>query len=130
MRLAAWRRHRPPWSATDPPGQPSTTAVLAVGSSGHFSGIYHVHWEWPRFETRTVSPRWWPWPRAASCEILFDDVPAPAAIATAWASITRGSGVKFAVTIDAEVVEEGHFGHRGTLQWRMRLREWVAVETL
>jgi hypothetical protein len=27
-------------------------AVLAVGASGRFHGIYHPHWEWPRFEVR------------------------------------------------------------------------------
>jgi hypothetical protein len=51
-------------------------AVLQVGSSGRFRGIYHAHWEWSRFELPAASR----WRRSVLCELLSEEVPWPAPI--------------------------------------------------
>ncbi|MFU8872415.1 hypothetical protein [Micromonospora sp. SL4-19] len=37
---------------------------------------------------------------------------------------------KFAVTLDADVIERGNFGHKGTLRWRLSVRRWVHVQPI
>ena len=105
----------------------SQVATLKVGSSGRFHGIHYLHWEWSRFEA-SVRSRWRH--RRVPCELVSDVVPWPAQILEASEAVTRGSGIGFAVTVDADVVGRGRYGHLGTLKWRLSVRRWVAVERL
>jgi hypothetical protein len=100
--------------------------VLEVGSSGRFRGIYHVHWEWSRFELPVASR----WRRRVLCELVSEDVLWPAAIRGAARAGRRAPTRRFAVTVDADVVARGSFGHLGTLRWRLLVRRWVDVEPL
>lgn len=100
--------------------------VLEVGSSGRFRGIYHAHWEWSRFELPAAS--WWR--QRVLCELVSEAVPWPAAIRDTAGTGRRGPTRRFTVTVDADVVARGSFGHRGTLKWRLLVRRWVDVEPL
>ncbi|WP_446218143.1 hypothetical protein [Micromonospora sp. IBHARD004] len=100
--------------------------VLTVGASGRFPGVYYPHWEWSRFEME-VAGRWRR--RLVLCQLMSDAVPWPAEILRT-ADAGRGYFAKFAVTVDADVVERGSFGHRGTLRWRLAVRRWVHVQPL
>jgi hypothetical protein len=37
------------------------------------------------------------------------------------------SGLRFDVTADVTPLEEGRFGHRGCLHWRLLVDQWVSV---
>lgn len=100
--------------------------VLTVGSSGRFDGVYHAHWEWSRFEI-DVPGRWWR--RQVYCDLVSDTVRWPTEILRATEG-GRTSYAKFAIAIDADVIERGNFGHRGTLRWRLAVRRWVDVQPL
>jgi hypothetical protein len=101
-------------------------AVLEVGSSGRFRGTYHAHWEWSRFELPVASR----WRRRVLCELVSEEVPWPATIRGVAGAGRRGPTRRFAVTVDADVVARGNFGHLGTLRWRLLVRRWVDVKPL
>jgi hypothetical protein len=61
------------------------------------------------------------------CELVTGTAPFPAALVL---TDRYHSGRRFAVTVDADVIAQGHFGHLGTLRWRLLVRRWVAVERL
>jgi hypothetical protein len=100
---------------------------LRVGSFGRFQGVYHAHWEWSRFEL-AVPSRWVPRNRPVLCELVPGDAPFPTALAAPTGR--HHPATRIAVTVDADVIAHGNFGHRGTLRWRLLVRRWVAVERL
>jgi hypothetical protein len=100
---------------------------LQVGSSGRFQGVYHAHWEWSRFEL-AVPSRWRPGNRRVLCELVAGAGPFPAALAVPAGR--HDPGARFAVTVDADIIAHGNFGHLGTLRWRLLVRHWIAVERL
>jgi hypothetical protein len=100
---------------------------LRVGSSGRFQGVYHAHWEWSRFEL-AVPSRWLPGNRRVLCELVAGAAPFPVALGELPGR--HDPAARFAVTVDADVIAHGNFGHRGTLRWRLLVRRWVAVERL
>lgn len=100
--------------------------VLTVGLSGRFEGVYYAHWEWSRFEI-DVPGRWWR--RQVRCDLVSDEVRWPDEILRP-AEGGRTYYAKFAVTVDADVIERGSFGHRGTLRWRLAVRRWVDAQAL
>jgi hypothetical protein len=85
-----------------------------------------MHWEWSRFEIE-VPGRWWR--RRELCLLESDTVPWPEEMLRGIGGGRRAYG-SFAVTVDADIVERGHFGHRGTLHWRLAVRRWVDVRPL
>lgn len=107
---------------------------LRVGASGRFQGIYHLHWEWTRFEfTVAVPSRWWRRRRRVLGELIPDPAPLPKIIQDVLEPADPGKrfpGASFAVTVDADIVDHGHFGHLGTLRWRLAVRRWVTVEQI
>jgi hypothetical protein len=100
---------------------------LQVGSAGRFQGVYYRHWEWSRFEL-AVPSRWLLRNRRVLCELVAGAAPLPAALAVPAGR--HEPAARFAVTVDAEVIAHGRFGHQGTLRWRLLVRRWVAVEPL
>jgi hypothetical protein len=70
------------------------------------------------------------WRRRVLCELVSEDVLWPAAIRGAAGAGRRAPTRRFAVTVDADVVARGSFGHLGTLRWRLLVRRWVDVEPL
>ena len=104
-------------------------ARLVVGQAAEVTGIYVMHWEWTRFEIRRSR-----WRRPERCQL----VPAPGVPAspleflgrelpTDW---RRHPGLRFEVLAVAMPVEHGHFGHMGTLHWRLRVDEWLDVHQI
>jgi hypothetical protein len=119
-------------------GRPANGSVpiagdLRVGTSGRFQGIYYLHWEWTRFEfTVTVPARNWRWRRRrlVRCELVPEPAPLPDVIEQAARPVGRGPGARFAVTVDADIIDHGSFGHRGTLRWRLAVQRWVTVQPI
>jgi len=68
------------------------------------------------------------WQPLGLCEPVTKAAPFPAALAVPTGR--HDPGARFAVTVDADVVAQGNFGHRGTLRWRLLVRHWVAVQRL
>jgi hypothetical protein len=100
--------------------------VRTVGASGRFHGVYYAHWEWSRFEI-DVPGRWRR--LRVRCDLVSDAVQWPTEILRT-VDTDRTYFAKFAVTVDADIVERGDFGHLGTLRWPLAVRRWVHVQPL
>ncbi|WP_153542239.1 hypothetical protein [Actinomadura macrotermitis] len=103
-----------------------TQEELRVGYSGRFEGIYSRHWEFPRFELVVRSRRR---RREVLLQLESEAVPWPEVIEQAAKANPIGFS-QYRVVVDADIVEYGRFGHRGSLRWRLSVRRWVSVEPL
>ncbi|GAA1537464.1 hypothetical protein GCM10009678_19900 [Actinomadura kijaniata] len=99
---------------------------LQVGRSGRFEGVHYLHWEWTRLEL-VVRSRWRR--RRVLCQLESEAVPWPDLIEQAREP-GRRAYARFKVVVEADIVDHGHFGHKGTLRWRLSVRRWVSVERL
>lgn len=104
-----------------------------VGETLRVRGLYVQHWEWSRFEIPQPRRHRWFSSRPVLCRLEPREGIAPtvADAAGVWVPRDRRNPVVyFDVVADVTPVEEGHFGHRGTLHWRFRVEEWVWVQQL
>lgn len=110
-------------------GSMTPDTPFVIGQPSRCSGLYVMHWEASRFEVQLsqrflgsrpvhcelVAAEGQPRnPLAVLCEPLPDD----------W---RHHAGLRFDVTVDVTPLEEGSFGHRGWLRWRLRVDQWVGV---
>jgi len=114
--------------------EPEVTSLTSiedftVGHSVRVSGIYKMHWEWPRFEVK--GRRRWLWPKCVLCQLVAAEglPPSPldaigGELPTDW---RHHPPLVFHVVADVTPLARGLFGHLGTLEWQLRVDRWVEV---
>ena len=106
--------------------------TFPIGASARYSGRLIMHWEWPRFEIK--EPRRLLGARTVRCELVEGDEIGGSPLELIGGSLPENwrhhPGLAFNVTLDATPLARGSFGHRGTLEWRLRVDRWVSVERL
>jgi hypothetical protein len=100
-----------------------------IGEAVRCSGRYFMHWEVSRFDVR--QPRRWFGSRVVHCE-LVDDTAGDTLLDRVGSRLPDKwryhPGLVFDVTMDVTPVEHGRFGHRGMIEWRLRVDHWISVE--
>lgn len=106
---------------------------LYVGLEGEFEGIYIAHWEVSRFEMEITERKWWGVSRRKErCRLEL-----PEGIESPWFKEWDGEappnwrhmgGLSFDVQFAGQVIEEGHFGHKGWCHWRIQVNKFLKVE--
>lgn len=108
-----------------------TKAVeFALGETQTCAGTYLAHWEWSRFVTRQPRKRL-PGTRQVLCDPVNNSgdsiSPLDALSMDLPDNWRHRPPLRFAVIVRVTPIEEGRFGHMGTLRWRLRVDEWVDV---
>lgn len=108
----------------------NTNTKLYVGLKGEFAGLYIAHWEVSRFVITTGRRLWGLAEAQERCQLEYGegvDVP--------WFQKWGGEEppnwmdmcLIFDVRLEGEVLEEGHFGHRGWCHWRILVTRFIEV---
>src|SRR5205823_3807250 len=106
--------------------------MFEVGRQARCTGIYFLHWEWSRFEVR--EPRRLLGSRVYRCQLIDGDQLPGGPMEVLGGRLPddwrHHRALAFDVTADVTPVEQGSFGHLGTLKWRLRVDRWVHVKPL
>ncbi len=99
---------------------------LALDQPAVIDGRYIAHWEWTRFEIRRSR-----WRGPVMCELVAVEGVAASPLQVLGEELPddwrHHPGLRFDVRIHATPIEEGRFGHRGTIRWKLAVRDWLHV---
>jgi hypothetical protein len=134
--LLAWQRYRDQVVGANPPAEtpasPESDGDFVIGEPARVRGRYVAHWEWTRFELRQRRKRFGS--RRILCALEAADGLSATPLDVAGVNRPKDwrhhPGMSFDVVADVTPLESGHFGHRGTLHWRLRVDRWVSVSVI
>jgi hypothetical protein len=99
--------------------------ALTVGVQQLCTGTYRANWEHRRFVV-LQPPRRLTGLREVPCD-LVDESGRSLAPPGAHEPSRHGPDLQLCVEVRVTPLEQGRFGHRGALRWRLRVDEWIDV---
>lgn len=107
----------------------TSRGAFVAGQPRRCSGVYVMHWEAARFEVRVPGRLFGS--RLIRCELVAADGQPEDPLQVLGEPLPEDfrqhAGLCFNAVVDVTPLEEGRFGHRGWLRWRLRVDRWVDV---